>query len=429
MKNIITTTLLLLAGTMAYAQHPVEGALVPDFTLSKVKGYHKNKITASDLRGKWVVMDFWNKGCTACVKGFPKMNKLQQRFGDSIQIILVGQTHIRWNKGIEEAYQVYKQSQNLQLVNAYDSVIFEQFGIDATPHVVILDPAGKVVAITSASSVTEENLQAMISNGKPVFSKARNRFYQPPPAPVWAYRLTDQQKQQRDFTRRSVLSQYNGEEYLKNSYQFDQRFFEFTSGSLNQVLNFLYGPLLDAGPDSLLRWPLPLPEIADTTMFKEDFNTRKGYYNYSFAVADTQMPLVDFRQLVLADIQQYFPYEVSAEIRMMPYWSLTLEPGAEKRLKTKNGPWMADFGPERIFGDNIRVEDMLTGIRTYYYHQPMPMVNETNYIGRIDIRLMAALADIDAVRKALKSWGFNLEEKRRPMKVLVVRDLVPVRKI
>ena len=60
-----------------------------DLVLSDVYNYPVSKIRLSDLKGKFIILDFWATWCGACIATFPKMHQLQARFGDNLQVILV----------------------------------------------------------------------------------------------------------------------------------------------------------------------------------------------------------------------------------------------------------------------------------------------------------------------------------------------------
>lgn len=46
----------------------------------------------SELKGKLIILDFWNTWCASCIAAFPKMDQLQKRFEGQVQIFLVNTT-------------------------------------------------------------------------------------------------------------------------------------------------------------------------------------------------------------------------------------------------------------------------------------------------------------------------------------------------
>lgn len=65
------------------------GDRMPDISLGSVINNHTGKTRFSQFKGKLVILDFWSTYCTVCMDLLPHMAKLQQEFGDSIQIFLV----------------------------------------------------------------------------------------------------------------------------------------------------------------------------------------------------------------------------------------------------------------------------------------------------------------------------------------------------
>src|SRR5262252_3529632 len=58
---------------------------VPEFQVAKLDG---GSITASDLRGKVVLLDFWATWCDPCKDEIPDYNALQEKYaGKDVQIL------------------------------------------------------------------------------------------------------------------------------------------------------------------------------------------------------------------------------------------------------------------------------------------------------------------------------------------------------
>jgi thiol-disulfide isomerase/thioredoxin len=66
-----------------------EGDKMPDIPLGTVLNNKTGYRRFSDLKGKLVILDFWDTYCSSCIEGFPKMVQLQKEFAGEIQIILV----------------------------------------------------------------------------------------------------------------------------------------------------------------------------------------------------------------------------------------------------------------------------------------------------------------------------------------------------
>ena len=86
--------------TTATAAVIAEGAEAPDFTLPDPEG---NPLSLSDLRGKYVVLDFWGTWCKWCVKGIPDMKAYYDKYEDMFEILSidVGDSEATWLEAID----------------------------------------------------------------------------------------------------------------------------------------------------------------------------------------------------------------------------------------------------------------------------------------------------------------------------------------
>src|SRR6185312_15590115 len=67
----------------------VKGQKVPNLQLSLHIGDSTNTLNLYDLKKKLVLFDFWGIYCSSCIGQMPHLQKLQEEFGNNIQIIIV----------------------------------------------------------------------------------------------------------------------------------------------------------------------------------------------------------------------------------------------------------------------------------------------------------------------------------------------------
>lgn len=102
-------------------------------------------ITADELKGRIILLDFWTYCCINCMHVIPDLKYLEQQFGDKLTVI-----------GIHSAkFQNEKDSENIRaailrydiehpVVNDADFAIWQAFGVKAWPTFVLINPAGIV---------------------------------------------------------------------------------------------------------------------------------------------------------------------------------------------------------------------------------------------------------------------------------------------
>ncbi len=115
----------------------------PAFTLPDLQG---KKVSLSDFKGRWVVLDFWGSWCGWCIKGFPALKKAYADYGDKIVIIGIdcNESESEWRAGVKEHALPW-----LQLYNGNDRQLYTDYNIEGFPTKVIINPEGKIVDVTT----------------------------------------------------------------------------------------------------------------------------------------------------------------------------------------------------------------------------------------------------------------------------------------
>ncbi len=115
----------------------------PAFTLPDLQG---KKVSLSDFRGKWVVLDFWGSWCGWCVKGFPALKKAYEQYGDKIVVIGIdcNESEADWKAGVKEHELPW-----INVYNGMDRKLYEEYGIEGFPTKAIINPEGKLVDLTT----------------------------------------------------------------------------------------------------------------------------------------------------------------------------------------------------------------------------------------------------------------------------------------
>ena len=114
----------------------------PEFTLKDLDG---KKVSLSDFRGKWVILDFWGSWCPWCIKGFPELKEAYEKYGDKLEIIGIDcrESEADWRAGVEK-YQ-------LPWINVYNpesSDLTSEYGVQGYPTKAIIGPDGNIKNIT-----------------------------------------------------------------------------------------------------------------------------------------------------------------------------------------------------------------------------------------------------------------------------------------
>ncbi len=100
----------------------------------------------SDFRGKFVLLDFWTYCCINCMHVLPELHKLEQAFPKDLVVIGVHSAKFDEEKdtrNITEAVLRYKIEH--PVVNDANREIWERYGVQSWPTLVLIDPEGNAV--------------------------------------------------------------------------------------------------------------------------------------------------------------------------------------------------------------------------------------------------------------------------------------------
>jgi len=182
MKKLLITILIFISPLCLLAQSgttdlPTVGKPMPDFTFNDIQYYSSKTASLKDFRGKWLVLDFWNRYCYTCLDSQPHIDSLQRAFNDKIQFVLVGYTGSQYLKKSDDAairvlYERQRKEHDLSLAIAYDSLSFHRFIIRPTPYIIIIDPNGIVRGLTY--KIKAKDLEDFLAGRTPVLKKSYN---------------------------------------------------------------------------------------------------------------------------------------------------------------------------------------------------------------------------------------------------------------
>ncbi len=110
-----------------------------DATLYDVNG---NEHTLSELKGKYILLDFWSLGCGPCVASFSEAERLAEHYADKLAIVGI-------SKDDEKVWRAFVKERGLK-GNHWNELSEEEFlaktyGVKGIPSYVLISPTGVVV--------------------------------------------------------------------------------------------------------------------------------------------------------------------------------------------------------------------------------------------------------------------------------------------
>ena len=122
------------------------GDAAPDFKLKTTKG---SELALSELKGKWVIIDFWGSWCGWCIKDFPAMKQFYAANKKKIEILGVNcnDTYDRWRAAVGGNGLTWINVHNPE-ANTDDNDPVVLYGVTGFPTKVVVDPKGNIFDIS-----------------------------------------------------------------------------------------------------------------------------------------------------------------------------------------------------------------------------------------------------------------------------------------
>lgn len=146
--KILSSLILLTLSTFAFAEVK-PNTQAPDFQIKDMNG-KEHKL--SEFKGKWVVMEWFNKDCPFVRKhyGSNNMQSLQKTYTDKGVVWLTIYSSAKGNQGYQEGADAIKTQQELKgnstfLLADNNGVVGKLYGAQTTPHMFVISPESKVI--------------------------------------------------------------------------------------------------------------------------------------------------------------------------------------------------------------------------------------------------------------------------------------------
>jgi uncharacterized protein (TIGR03435 family) len=428
--------LLLLAGlffshnALAQANNiPVVGQPLPPFNLTNVTQYKKKSVSNQDFLGKWLILDFWYMGCTACFNIMPVVNDLHKQFNRDVTFLMVGVNDKKNGYGIEQLYDKFRTKRSLQQPSAFDSVLVRQWGYSTLPTFVIVDPAGIVKAISPGTDLSAKKIQELL--------KGNHVQFDPFPEAERTPNVLSQTQivaERKSIIAYSNISVWNNEpvnggmdmdRWIAAPQKYHHAGYRFMGVQLRWLFNFAYRgksywPMEDIRSQNI--YTIPVLEVTNPSAWADSVR-----YNYNLVLPPESISKEKLMQTMQDDLIRAFGQVAVIETRTLPVWKLIAKPEAVRKLQTKGGQERYASSGSHIMGftfKNWPKEFLLPSISFYLKDvQTIPFIDATGLDSNFDLSINADMTDFNDVKKSIRKQGLDLVEGTHQFQVLVIRDI------
>ena len=134
----------LFAGNLDYFRPAVGmGEVAPEITLPTPDG---GSMSLSDLRGKYVLLDFWAGWCGPCRRENPNVVAMYNKYNDKgfeVFSVSLDRTRDRWVNAIDKDGLIWPG--HVSDLKYFQSAAAIKYKVNAIPFALLLDPEGKVI--------------------------------------------------------------------------------------------------------------------------------------------------------------------------------------------------------------------------------------------------------------------------------------------
>lgn len=429
MKNIVLNTVMwLLLPLLSIAQSPLSvGDKVPDFEFQQLINYHSPTAKLSDFNGKLVLIDFWETSCSNCIMALPKIDSLQRKFSDKMQVfsatVLGKETEIR------NALKRYKNLEGSILPIALGAHnVKKMFPHQLISHVVWIGGDGIVKAITGTEYVTYSNIEQVINGEKINWPVKRDvfGFDYDKPLTIYAHRG--------NVPKALYSSAFSG--YIEGIDGMDNLSTDTANGTItgnhfNHTLFQLIAGSITGEGNGMVDAKHMILEVTDSSRYIRGNTpalawdkTHTFCYSYTLPMSLSDTERRKFIQQDLNKWLQTIGVYAKLEKRRQKVWVIKKISNDYSRLRSKGGP------------TRYALEEKVKVLRNspfsnlqWHLNQNVPGIPWVFDETKIPLDFMAdmelninSFANLPALKKALKPYGLDIEEAERELDMYVITD-------
>lgn len=426
--KMIIITFILLLNVHTNAQPLKENQQFPGITFKELFNSPAKELQLSSFKDKMIIFDFWSINCIGCIQSFPKLDSLQKKFCNNIQLFLVSREPLPKVKDFFEKRKKIKIPQVPFICN--DTLLQQLFPHEGVPAIAWLNKEHQFRFITNGSDLNEQSITKLISNQQLNLALHQSGHQQIKNIINKEY---EENLQFVSFLSNCIIgNQETRSKTLRNR----------TTGiqvKCASAVDLYIIAFNEDGKYNFKRTGRLITDVDDPSKYSKPENEAevqqwKEQYAYSYELLIPRSDTLSKYSYMKQDLQRFF--QLSAEIKPVYKKCIVLEAtGDSLKLRTGGGDAVNSFFRSSVSGDitepvrvlqnepfNFLIHNLTSWLEAEY---KMPFENTVSFTGNIDIRLSAEAVEslnITKLNAELKQYGLILTEKEMPVQCLILSD-------
>lgn len=378
----------------------------------------KTTITLNDYKGKLVILDFWATWCSACIEGFDKVQKLQKQFPQEVKVLLIT------NEPITKIDEFFKKrirlGKQVELTSIVDGAsLTEYFQHKLIPHYVWISPDGNLLATTSSLEIKPEHIKEIMAGKKSKFSM---KIDVDTSRPLYSEEYLPENKLQRYSVLLKGMLEGTGSTRVVRTKNDANVGITITNTPIQSIFEYCFRAI----DENYFPGRLKLL-VADSGKLAPEKSRMEimDWYNsnaYSFDLTLHEDKAANLYKEMLNELNHSSPYEGFVNLKKQSCFVL-VPFGKENKWSYKSGDYKSVIEKDSTVLTKVPMRFLIAALNTKL-SMGLPVLDETDYKGNIQITFTGKINSLDELRHELKKYGLNLKKTRRVFNEFIIRDKI-----